>query len=147
MIIKRISMQQQVYDNHKGFVVLTSTLVVMAMGVAIVVAVSLWSIGFSRTSLSLEESQAARSLADACAEYALNQIKQDNAYDYTADSSLPISLGLGSCDINDITGFGDSGRGIEAVGTVGTINRRVEITGLDVSGDPTITRWEEVASF
>jgi len=142
-------MAQQVYDNHnqEGFIVLTATLVVMAVGVAIAVTTLLLSINSSQTSVVREREAEARALANACAEYGINQVRLNTSYDYSSDSNLPITLGAGTCTVNNVTGSGDTGRGVDASGTVGTAVRRVSVTGLDVSGAPTITRWEEVASF
>ncbi len=130
-------------DGSEGFVVLTATLVVMAVGVTIAATLLLLGIGSGRTSLSIEHSARAQHLANACAEYALAQLRLDDSY----AGNESIAIGSESCFIETPGGSGDSDRGVQVYATVVGVTRRVEITGLGVTSTPSITRWEEVASY
>jgi len=67
--------------------------VISAVGIIITLSVILLGLGSSRTSFSLEQSNQAKALANACAEEALWQIRDSMAF--TGSGSLV--LGQGTC--------------------------------------------------
>ena len=133
------------YINLKenGYVTLISVLVIGAIGVA--VGVSLISLGLSasRTSFSLEQSNQTKALANACAEEALQQIR-DQPLSFSGTDNL--ALGRGNCTYTVTAGSGED-RTIEASGTVDTIVRKVEISIDQINPTINITSWQEVAEF
>ena len=114
-------MAQPAYATN-GYVILLSTLVVAAVSLTVVVALTLLSTDTHRTSLALLQSNQAKALANACAEQALEEIRQDDAYVGTDN----LSLGQGTCTFV-VTDLGGESRNIQASGTVSTVIRRVEI--------------------
>lgn len=142
MIFPKLFMQLPVYDNYKGFIALTSILIVGAVGAAITVSLLLLGLGSSRTSFALEQSNQAKALADACAEEALQQIRDSTPF--TGSGNL--SLGQGTCAYTVIN-LGGHNRSITASGTVGTIVRKVKITIDKINPTINITYWQEVADF
>jgi len=133
------------YINLKenGYVTLISVLVIGAIGVA--VGVSLISLGLSasRTSFSLEQSNQTKALANACAEEALQQIR-DQPLAFSGTNNLV--LGRGNCTYTVTAGSGED-RTIEASGTVDTIVRKIEISIDQINPTINITSWQEVAEF
>ena len=133
------------YINLKenGYVTLISVLVIGAIGVA--VGVSLISLGLSasRTSFSLEQSNQTKALANACAEEALQQIRDQPLSFFGTDN---LALGRGNCTYTVTAGSGED-RTIEASGTVDTIVRKVEISIDQINPTINITSWQEVAEF
>ncbi len=126
----------------RGYIALITVLITAAIGLAIVVSLLLSGLGSSRTGISLEKSNQAKALANACAEEALQQIR--DSVPFTGTGGL--TLGQGSCSYT-VTSSGGQNRTITSSGTVGTIIRRVKITIDKITPDINITFWQEVADF
>jgi len=138
-------MQQNIkhkLQGNKGYITLISVLVVGAVGVAITTSLLLFGLGSSRSSFAAEQSAQARALAGACAEEALQQIRDSTPY--TGSDSL--SLGQGSCDYT-VTNGGGQNRTIEATGTVGSVVRKVRVVIDTINPSINITSWQELADF
>mgnify|MGYP001616035106 CR=1 FL=1 len=137
-------MEQLVYDKNyqKGYIALITVLVTGAVGVAITVSLLLLGLGSSRTSFSLEQSNQAKALANACAEEALQQIRDSTPFTGTGN----LTLGQGSCSYT-VTSGGSQNRTITSTGTVGTIIRKVKITIDKITPSINVTSWQEVADF
>jgi len=130
--------------NHKkssGYVTLISVLVVSAIGIAICASLILLGVGSSRTSFAVEQSNQAKGLASACAEEALQQIRDSTPF--TGSGNL--SLGQGTCAYT-VTSQGGQNRTITASGTVGTIVRKVSIIINKITPLILLTSWQEVAN-
>tara|TARA_B100000745_G_scaffold162806_1_gene106594 strand:+ start:594 stop:986 length:393 start_codon:yes stop_codon:yes gene_type:complete len=124
--------------KQSGFVTLTSVILIAAMSVGVSVTILLSGINSSRTSFSYQELLQAKALADACAEEALQQIRDNSSY--TGSGSL--SLGQGSCNYN-VQSTGGENRTITVDGTIGTIVRRASITIDAINPSINITTWSE----
>ena len=59
---------------NRGYITLISVLILGVAGLAIVISSALLSLGSSRTSLAIEQSNQAQALADTCAEMALQYV-------------------------------------------------------------------------
>jgi len=125
-----------------GYITLISVLVVGAVGIAITTSLILLGVGSSRTSFAVEQSNQAKGLANACAEEALQQIRDSTPY--TGSGNL--ALGQGTCTYT-VTSQGGQDRTITASGTVGTIVRKVSIVITKISPSITISTWQEVSDF
>lgn len=135
-------MQQHQNDNHnnqQGVIVLLTVVIVCAITTAIAVSLLLLGIGSAKTSFTLVQSQQAKSLANACAELALNGLRLSETYTWPGVQTI----GAGTCTAS-LSGSGDSGRGVTASGIVGTVVRRVTITGLNLATQAVVTQWAEV---
>jgi len=127
--------------KQNGYVTLISVLLVGAVGLA--TAVSLLFIGFnnSSTAFTMEQSNQAKALANACAEEALKQIS--NLISFTGQGNL--SLGRGNC-IYNVSANGN-GKIITSSGTVSNIIRKVKITVDATTPKINVASWQEVADF
>lgn len=125
-----------------GYVTLISVLVVGAVGMAIVLSLILLGLAMSRNSFAYEQYGQARSLADACAEEGLQQIRSSTPYTGTGG----LSFSIGSCTY-EVTSQGGSSRTVQAIGTVGTITRRVEVVIDSINPTLNVVTWQEVAQF
>lgn len=125
-----------------GFVTLISVLAVGAVGIAIAVSLLLLGVGNSRTSFAYEQSNQAKALANACAEEALQQIR--NSTPFTGSDSL--SLGQGACSYT-VTSQGGQNRTISTTGDVGTIVRKVKIVIDTINPIIQVVSWQEVADL
>jgi len=126
----------------RGYIALISVLIIGAVSVAVAVSLILLGLNFSRTGFSLENSQIAKAYANACAETALQQIR--NSTPYTGSGSL--SFAQGTCAYT-VANTGGSTRKITASGTVGAIVRRVQITISAINPLIVISSWQEQADF
>ncbi len=128
--------------NEKGYIMLLSTLFLVAIGGIVAGSLILLGLGFSKTSLALDQSNQAKALANACAEEALQQISDSTPFSGTAT----ITLGNGSCTYT-VTKLTGQNRTITSSGTVGTIIRKVSITIDKINPNINITSWQEMADF
>lgn len=129
-------------QDIQGFITLLSVLVVGSVGVAIAVSLLLLGLGQARTSFAVIQMGQARGLTDACAEEALEHIRESTSF--TGAGNL--SLGNGSCGYT-VTSQGGENRTIQATSTVGSVVRKVNIVITDINPLITISTWQEVADF
>lgn len=147
MITQKHSMEQHHFDHNKkgtpqGYIALISILIVGAVGVSIGFSVVLLGLGFSKSSFTLDQSGGAKALVNACAEDALQEIRDFTLYAGT-DS---LSLGEGSCSFTVIK-TGGQNREIEVSGTVGAVTRRAKVVIDAINPQISITSWQELADF
>ncbi len=126
----------------RGFATLLAVLVVGVIGAAI--AFSLLGRGASGARLILirQSSVKARSLANACAEEALGQIRSLSSF----VGSNTLILADGTC-VYTVTSLAGENRIITASGQVGSIIRRVKIILDQINPSINVTSWQEVADF
>ncbi len=128
--------------NQKGYITLLSTLFLVAIGGVVAGSLILLGLGFSRTSLAMDQSNQAKALANACAEEALEKIQESTPF----SGSATITLGNGSCTYT-VTKLTGQNRTVISSGTVGTIVRKISITLDKITPSVNITSWQEVADF
>lgn len=128
--------------NCSGFITLISVLVVGAVGIAVAFSLLLLGVGNSRTSFAIEQSNQAKALANACAEEALQQIRDSTPF----IGSNNLTLGQGTCSYT-VTSQGGQSRTVIAEGMVGTIYRKVKIIINKINPTIAVTSWQEVDSF
>lgn len=129
-------------NMNRGYITLISVLVVGAVGVTITISLILLGLSSSRTSFAVEQSGQAKALANACAEEALQEIRDSTPY--TGSDNL--TLGQGNCTYT-VTSQGGQDRTITATGTVDTIVRKVEIVIDKINPTIEVVSWQEVADF
>ncbi len=123
-----------------GYITLISVLVVGAVGVAVATSLILLGLGSSRTSFAVEQSGQAKALANACAEEALQQIRDSTPF--TGSGSL--TLGRGTCGYT-VTSQGGQNRTITSSSTVNSVIRKVQVIISAITPAITVTSWQEVA--
>ena len=128
--------------NRRGYITLISVLVVGAVGVAIATALLMLGLTSSRTGFALVQSNQAKALANACAEEALQQIRDLTPYVGTGG----LSIGSGTCTYT-VTSQGGQNRTIASLGTVGTTLRKVEVILDQIYPHLVVVSWQEVADF
>lgn len=121
-----------------GYVTLISVLIAGAVGVSVAVSLLLLGLGISRTSFTEGQLRQARFLTDACAEEALEQIRDATAF----SGSGSLSLGNGSCSYTVVSG-GGSNRTITVSGMVGSIVRRATLSIDAINPLIHVSSWQE----
>ena len=81
--------------KQEGYIVLMSVILISAIGAAIAVSLILLGLANGQTNFTHRQSLQANALAGACAESALNSLRQDVAY---AGGEV-LNLGAGNCVI------------------------------------------------
>ncbi len=128
--------------HRQGFITLMSVVVAGILGLGAAVSLLILGLSSSRSSFNIEESALARSMANACAEEALEQVRSSPAF--TGSGNL--TLGDGNCSYL-VLNLGGSNRLVQASGTFNLVVRKVEIN-LGLTGSViSISNWEEVGDF
>ncbi len=145
--MNKLFMPQPAFAKHqsrqRGYVVLISVLVISVVGLAVASTLMTLGISSAQTSLSGQQSAEARGLADACAEYALNQLRMDSGY----AGGETLQLGQGTCDILPIQGSGNEDRVIQTTGTVDRTVRKVEAHIAQLLPVTQLDSWMEPDDF
>ncbi len=124
-------------QKQKGF----GTLYIVIIIGSIVLSLSLWlstgSFWSIQNGINLKNSQQTRSLVEACAEVALEAMRENNSY----TGSNSITIGTNSCNYT-VTNTGGDNRSISNTGSVGSVTRKLEVTTS--SFNPiVISSWQE----
>lgn len=128
--------------KKKAYVSLVAIIIITFSGIAIVGTLIWLSVSATKTNVSNRESLQARSLADLCAEKALNELKKDNNY---AGSETDVYT-YGECEILAVQASGLE-RTVQVEGRASTVVRRVEIEITSITPVITVGSWQEVADF
>ncbi len=129
--------------HQQAYIALITILIISA--VTLLIAASAGLFGISETDMGLIEDQSTQSyyLANACAEYALERLK--NNVNYAGDETLDIDDG--SCYIYLPEGSGNEDRIIKATGTLANQTRKVKIIIEEINPLMVISSWQEVSEF
>ena len=134
-------MVQQMLDKQtrqNGYVTLIGALIVGVIATAIGIFLMDSSLSASRSSFTRERSLRAQSLADACTEIALEEVRKDQSF--TGNDT--VGFGSDSCEY-DVDNGGGSTKDIYATGTVATVAKTVFVT-VNYSAFPmVVTTWTE----
>jgi len=130
------------YNNNTGFITLLSVLIVSAVGLAIVTSLLLQGFTSASASLALTESEQARAVAVACAETALQQIRDDT--NFSGSGSLTFTYS--SCSYT-VQNLGGQSRRVMSAGAAGPMISRLNITIDKLNPKINLTSWQFVSSF
>ena len=129
-------------DHSNGFITLVSVLAMGAVGIAIALSLILLGVGNARTSFAVEQTNQAKALANACAEEALQKIKDFTPF----TGSGTLTLGQGTCSYT-VTSQGGQNRTITASGSVGQTIRKVKIIIDKINPFIQVVVWEEISDI
>lgn len=125
---------------QQGYVALMSVLVLGAITTAVATTLVLMGADSQRETLVVQQSAQARSLADACAEEALQQIHDNTSFAATDD----LFFSPGFCTYT-VTSTGANTRTISITSTVGNIVRKITVYVTISASSISITSWQEVS--
>lgn len=127
-------------SKESGYVALLAVLIMGAATLATSLALLTNGMDNQRSTLAEQQSVQARQLAAACAEEALQVIRDSSSYVGTAG----ITLTDGMCNYT-VTNTGGSARIIDAMATVNNLVRKLKVYVTITSSGISITSWQEVA--
>jgi hypothetical protein len=122
-----------------GYITLLSVLIVGAISISITTSIILLGLSSADTGFSYQQMHQAKSLANACAEEALENIRETTSF----AGSGSLTQGQGSCTYA-VTNTGGSSRQIDTVGTVGTVVRKSAVTISAIVPLIIISSWQEI---
>lgn len=142
IILKHFMVRPACVKNKNGFVTLLSVLLIGAVGAA--TAISLISIGISssQTTTALERANQAKALANACAEEALQQIRNSTVFSGNGN----LALGQGTC-VYEVINNGGQNRQINVSANTGTAVRNIEINIDQINPQINVAFWQELSDF
>ncbi|MFZ2072714.1 MAG: hypothetical protein WAV10_03495 [Minisyncoccia bacterium] len=123
-----------------GFITMFSVLIFGSVSLAIASSVLLLGLGYSKTGFIIEQSGKAKSLANLCAEVALQEIKNSSAF----VGSNNIVIDSDFCDYSVIDNGGED-RAIITNGTTGNVVRKILITINQINPSINILSWQEIS--
>jgi len=132
----------KILTQENGFITLLSIVVVSGVGLAVILAISLAGVNSIKTSGDLVKSNQAKALANACAETALQEIRDSAGF----LGSGNLSLGDNDCSYV-VSNTGGENRRVESIGTAGDIVRKVKVLVDAINPQINITSWQEVGDF
>jgi type II secretory pathway pseudopilin PulG len=131
-------MQKFTKQNDKGFSTLIIVIVLGVIALSLTLAISTSSVWSIRANMNAKTSNITKSLVNACAEVALEKMRENNSYVGTDN----VTLNGNTCSYTIIDAGGNT-RSITISGAVNDITRKLFITTND--SDPiTIISWREV---
>lgn len=129
--------------SRPGFILLITILIIGALAAAILSSLLLLGISSNQVSLSIQQSEEALALADACAEYALLKLRESPSY---AGNEF-VDVGTERCEVLPIGGIGNNNRSVCTEGVSGESIRRLEIAVSQILPQTTLYSWQEVAIY
>lgn len=129
-------------QNNSGFAVLIGVLIVGAFGVAVAIYLVLSGLYSYQNSFLHEQSTRAETLANACAESALNHIQLCSII----NGSGSVQIDSDTCNY-EIMVISEQGRTIQASATIGSVVRKVKVVVSQIAPVIVVDSWQEVADF
>jgi type II secretory pathway component PulK len=130
-------------ETDEGFVALVSVIIVGAIAIAVVLALLLFGISSVQNAEVFERSAKARYMADACAEYALERLREDPSY----SGSETVEIGGNSCEILSVEHISEGAVAVSTIGTSGDAVRKVRVITSRLRPSVRISLWEEVGEL
>ena len=131
-------MKQVAAKEQGGYVALILVLIISAISLAIALSILLSGTDAQRSLLVSQQSVQARSLATACAEEAMQQMHDNNAFSGTNS----LALATGTCSYTVTVGSGNN-RSIDASATVSSATRRLKVQLTIQSSSMSVTSWQD----
>lgn len=128
--------------KKSGIVTLLGILLIGGVGTVISLSLLLQGMTSSQTGYTIEQMHQANALVNACAEEALERIREEIPFSGTES----ITLNTGNCEYTVVHGGGDN-RTITALGNVENMSRKIIITLDKIDPQINVTSWEEVNDF
>lgn len=121
----------------KGFIAITSVLIISAVVLAATISVSLLSIGQGQAGFALTKGEDTWSFVDGCAEDALLKLRANSAY-----GSGTINRPEGTCTVTLVSQVGSVYT--YDISTTSTLYKRTVRVVVNRGSSITITSWKEI---
>ena len=132
----------KIKKDNKAYISIYAVIIIGAIAMSVVFATFSIVNSFLKSSRVKTDSKQALALTDACAEKALQEIRDNNAFHSSGEESLD----TGDCSY-DIVNNGSSDIEIQATSNVNETTKRVRVKINQVVPQINIVSWQEVADF
>jgi len=132
----------KILTQENGFITLLSIIMVSAVGLSVILAISSAGINSIKTSRDLYKSNQAKALANACAEIALQNIRDDISY----NGSGNLNIGGNNCSYA-VFNQGGENRIIQAESSVSDSVSKIKILIDQINPKINTFLWQEVGDF
>ena len=129
-----------VLDKQKGYIALTSMLIISAVVLFLVLSITFISISQKITIIGHNEARTSYYLAEACAHYAIIQLQEN--IDYSGQEE--VEVGNNSCYIENIAGNGNSDRLIFTKSQVNNYISRIKVEIAEIRPKTVIKSWQPI---
>jgi hypothetical protein len=138
--------------SRDGYIALLTVLIVSVIAATTILILFVTSLNTTLNSGNVYEGKAARLLADACAELALQSITNGSSAPCPAPCEVAAAFSQGQCNIVEITDLGGGNNWrirTTGSGVTNSVVKRVEIEAyrLRSGSAAVVTSWDEVVSF
>ncbi len=127
----------------KGFIALTSVLVLSTLFLSITISMASRTISESQIQRALAERDTAQYLAEACIEEGLSELV--HTFDYNGNTTTVV--GEGECEILEVSGIGTSHRVLRTESVVGQHTYRTEVILESISPHVRITSHNRITKY
>ena len=124
--------------DNRGVIALMAMVIVAAIGVVVITGLLMRGTGETHTALVSAHAAAARALAEACAERALNQLRLSPSYAGGESLTLP----SGSCQVVNVLGSGTTNRAIQTSATVSSTVQKLVVVVSSTQPRLEIASWK-----
>lgn len=129
---------------NQGYIAIISVLIISGITSLIIGFVVLFAVGEANMGLYQQQGRYALYLAQACAEDALLELRNDS--EYVGNETIN-DFENGSCEIREVQGGGSQNLVIETIGKAFDKIRRLKIEVSEIDPQININSWKEVTSF
>lgn len=129
-------------NNQKGYVVIYSVIITGAIVMGIIFSGSWISVNSIKSSRVLADSKQSKAMADACAETALQKIRDDVNY----SGSGNLNIGVNACSYT-VFNQGTENRLIQASASVDGSISKIKILIDTINPRINVISWQEAADF
>jgi len=130
-------------SKNNGYITLGNVIAVGSMALAVAMSLLIIGINTYESGSTVEKSVVAQSLAEGCAEIALNNLRLSPGY--SGDETITIDEN--SCSIDPFISNADGTTTINCTGTVNDIVRKTQIIIAGTTPSIQVSSWKEVADF
>ena len=129
--------------NIRGFIALTSVLILSAIFLYITISIASRAISSSSIQIAFQERDNAKYNAEGCLSYALMELQR--TFEYVGDEG--ILVGNGTCNILSLSEDATQPRTVQVESTVGNHTYRLEADIAEVAPQVYVTSIERVETF
>lgn len=128
--------------KEKGYVTLITTLIVGSLGILVTLGMLQVGLIQTQTAIVFSDSKKAANLANACAEYALQEVRNNTAF----TGSATITISSQDCDY-EVLSLGGESRRINSESVVNNATKRIQVDLSAINPLIDIDSWVFVESF
>lgn len=142
-IMKHVSKRKNTTSSQKAYIALISIMIIGAIALSIAVSSAILAVGQGRNGLLAQNLTEAKNLANACAEKALMDLKENENY----IGNQTVNLNGALCQINPVESPGGTVKIVKVSSQVNQVTKKIKISVSQINPLMTFDSWQEVDNF